>query len=227
MTPTEPFAHPFTVPEEPTTPRGQRTRAALVEAARTVFERDGFLESRVIDITTEARCSAGTFYTYFENKEQAFAAVLLQVKEEMLHPGLPHVPDDGDPRAVIEASTRAYLETYGRNARLMALMEQVANISPEFQRLRRDRGAAFVDRNARSIADLQTRGLADPDLDPELASRSLSGMISRLAFFHFVVDAELGEPSPADLDALVGTASRLWANALRLPDSSHTRPSQE
>ena len=93
--------------EPPATERGLRTRAALVAAARKVFERDGYLNDRLIDITRAAKCSAGTFYTYFSGKEEAFAAVLEVAQEDMLHPGMPHVPSDYDPAAVIEASNRA------------------------------------------------------------------------------------------------------------------------
>ena len=34
-----------------------------------VFERDGYLEARLTDITAEAHCSTGSFYTYFDSKE--------------------------------------------------------------------------------------------------------------------------------------------------------------
>ncbi|MBN9622078.1 MAG: helix-turn-helix transcriptional regulator [Actinobacteria bacterium] len=58
----------------PRSPRGLRTRTALVEAARTVFERDGYLEARITDITKEAGVAAGSFYTYFDSKEEIFEA---------------------------------------------------------------------------------------------------------------------------------------------------------
>ena len=45
-------------------------------AARRVFERDGFLDARITDITAEAGVAAGPFYTYFTGKEDAFAAVI-------------------------------------------------------------------------------------------------------------------------------------------------------
>jgi AcrR family transcriptional regulator len=195
--------------ELPATERGLRTRSALIAAARTVFEREGYLDARLIDITKEASCSAGTFYTYFSSKEEIFAAVLELAQEDMMHPGMPHVEDEDDPAAIVEASNRAYFEAYRRNAKLMGLLEQVANVDPEFRTLRQKRGEAFIRRNARSIASLQARGLADTDIDPLLASRALSGMISRLAFTYFVIGEGEG-----DLDELVRTATRLWVNAL-------------
>ncbi|WP_072750869.1 TetR/AcrR family transcriptional regulator [Rhodococcus maanshanensis] len=198
--------------ELPATERGLRTRAALIAAARKVFERSGYLDTRLIDITKAAKCSAGTFYTYFASKEEIFAAVLELAQEDMMHPGMPHVEAEDDPAAIIAASNRAYFEAYKRNAKLMGLLEQVASIDPEFRVLRQQRADAFIRRNARSIANLQQRRLADPDLDPLLASSALSGMISRLAFGYFVT----GGSDAASLDDIVDTATRLWVNALRI-----------
>ena len=121
----------------PASARGTRTREALIRAAREVFERDGFLDARITDITAQAGVAAGSFYTYFTSKEDVFAAVIDDVNEEMLHPRLtPVATDREDPVAVIEAANRAYLLAYRRNARLMALMEQVAQIDEDFRRLR-------------------------------------------------------------------------------------------
>jgi AcrR family transcriptional regulator len=207
--------------EPPATERGLRTRAALVAAARQVFERHGYLDARLIDITRAAHCSAGTFYTYFSGKDEIFAAVLEAAQEDMLHPGMPHVAGEDDPAAVIEASNRAYLKAYKRNSKLMGLLEQVASIDPEFRELRTSRSNAFVRRNARSIAKLQAKGQADPDLDPLLASRALSAMMSRLAFGHFVTGEDRDDTPATTEDDLVQIATRLWVNALRIPAPDH------
>lgn len=204
--------------DPPPTARGVRTRAALVAAARVVFERDGYLDARLTDITREASCATGTFYTYFANKEEVFAAVLDEARQDMLHPGVGRVEELDDPYVVLEASNRAYLTAYRRNAKLMGLMEQVAHIDPDFRRFRHERAEQFIARNARGIADLQKRGIADPDIDPDAASRALSGMVSRLAYAVFVSGEAGGDGRGYDLDELVFTLTRLWANALRFPD---------
>lgn len=205
-----PADKPTIVREPPRTARGARTRAALVTAARTIFERDGYLNARLTDITAEANTATGSFYTYFTNKEEVFAAVLEAVNEEMLHPHVREVTGDEDPVAVIEASNRAYLESYERNAKLMRLLEQVATIDEDFRKLRLRRATLFAERNARSIRDLQARGLADPELDPELTARALSAMVGRTANAVYV------QGEAADREQLVQTLTRLWANALRL-----------
>src|SRR5262245_45716581 len=58
------------------TPRGQRTRARLLVAAREALERNGYLDTRVIDITRAAKVSYGSFYTYFASKEMIFAEIV-------------------------------------------------------------------------------------------------------------------------------------------------------
>jgi len=183
-----------------------------------VFERDGYVDCKLTDITKAAKCATGSFYTYFANKAEIFAAVLDEAQRDMMHPGMGRVADDDDPYAVLEASNRAYLEAYRRNAKLMGLLEQVAQVDPEFRDFRRRRADAFIQRNGRGIADLQARGIADPDVDPLLASSALSGMVSRAAYSVFT----LGESADADGEApefemLVSTLTRLWANALRFP----------
>ncbi|SKB05445.1 TetR/AcrR family transcriptional regulator [Aeromicrobium choanae] len=196
--------------ELPTTPRGLRTRANLIDAARVVFERDGFLDARLVDITTEAGISAGSFYTYFDSKEEIFSAVQAEVEKEMLHPDVRAVTGGDDPVALIREANRAYLESYQRYAPFMRLMEQVANIDDNFRDLRRKRGEAFVERNAKSIKQLQDQGIATKDVDPVLASFFLSGMVARAAYSRFV----LGEDWT--IEEMVDSLTQLWANALKI-----------
>ncbi|MBA8957035.1 TetR/AcrR family transcriptional regulator [Actinomadura namibiensis] len=192
----------------PRSRRGMRTRQALITAAREVFERDGYLDARISDITGTAGVASGSFYTYFTDKEEIFAAVVEQVNEEMLHPHLRERTGITDPRLLIDAANREYLRSYRRNARLMALFEQVAQIDENFRRLRVERGDAFVQRNARMIRALQERGEADPDLDPLMTAYALSAMVSRMAYWVYVAE------QPIAFERLLTTLNQIWANAL-------------
>ncbi|MEU9021216.1 TetR/AcrR family transcriptional regulator [Actinomadura sp. NPDC048394] len=194
----------------PRSKRGVRTRNALIQAAREVFERDGYLDARITDISKAAGAAAGSFYTYFNDKEEIFAALVEQVQEEMLHPHLRERTGVSDPRGVIEAANREYLQMYRRNARLMALFEQVAQINENFHRLRLERGTAFAERNAKMIQELQERGQADASIDPLVTAYALSAMVSRMAYMVFVAGL------PIAFDELVETLNTLWVNALRL-----------
>ncbi|MGV9661777.1 TetR/AcrR family transcriptional regulator [Nocardia niigatensis] len=196
----------------PPTRRGQRTRSALIAAAREVFERDGYLDAKIADISKTAGMASGSFYTYFDSKEEIFAALVEQVSEEMLHPHVRERSGITDTRALIEAANRDYLLSYKRNARLMALFEQVAHIDENFRRLRVERGKAFAQRNARMIRELQESGRASTDLDPMITAHALSAMVSRMAYMVYVQKQRI------PFEKLVTTLTQLWVNALQLTE---------
>ncbi|MEU1117378.1 MULTISPECIES: TetR/AcrR family transcriptional regulator [unclassified Streptomyces] len=199
-------------PITPRSARGVRTRNALIAAAREVFERDGYLDARIADISKAAHVASGSFYTYFNSKEEVFQALVEQVQEEMLHPHLRERTGITDPRELIDASNREYLRAYKKNARLMALFEQVAQVDEQFMALRIERGNAFARRNAKLIRTLQEDGRADPSLDPLVTAHALSVMVSRMAYMVFV----LGQRIP--YERLVTTLNTIWENGLRLKD---------
>ncbi len=56
-----------------------RNRAVLLAAARAVFGRQGYDGATVRDIVRATDLSVGTFYQYFRDKEEIFAAVVEEV----------------------------------------------------------------------------------------------------------------------------------------------------
>ena len=194
----------------PRSARGIRTRNALVAAARVVFERDGYLDARLADISAEAGVASGSLYTYFEGKEEIFQAVAEQVTEEMVHPHLRSRTGVTDPRELIDLANREYLRAYKKNAKLMGLFEQVSQVDEKFRAVRVERANAFVQRNAKMIRTLQDAGAADAELDPLLTAHALSAMVSRMAYVAYV------QKVPMPFERLVETLNRIWVKALGL-----------
>lgn len=196
----------------PSTDRGRRTRARVVEAARRVFERSGFLDARINDIADEAGVAYGTFYTYFSTKEDVFREVAQVLQAEMLQ-RRPHEETPARsllPIERVERANRRYLESYVINARLMAVVEQVSTISPELLEIRQEVRTAFVERSRRAIARWQEEGYADPDLDPYYAASALGSMVDRFAYVWLVLGGDF------ELERAVQTLTRLWVQALDL-----------
>ena len=197
--------------------RGRRTRDALIAAARRVFERDGFIDARITDIAEEAGAAHGTFYTYFDSKEAALRAVILQLESELLGAGAARYEgrrDDRAPLDALRAANRRYLETYRANSKLMVIWENVAAIVPDIAALLHEAKGAFVTRAEKSIRGLQDAGLADPSLDPRYAAHALTGMVSRFAYTWCAQGEEF------ELDKATDELTTLWARAIGLTGST-------
>ncbi|WP_040834983.1 TetR/AcrR family transcriptional regulator [Nocardia brevicatena] len=193
------------------TPRGRRTRDALLEAARTVFETVGFLDTRVEQIAQEACVSYGTFYRYFESKEHVFGELSTRLFEDMHR--REQTAADLSPTAKLIAANRSYYEAYRRNARMMAIVEQVATFNEEFRQLRHEHRRQLIDRTARAIARWQSEGLVRPELDPQLAARAMSAMVDHTLYLWLI------QGEDADEEALLDTLDRMSVSALGLdPD---------
>jgi len=196
------------------TARGLATQEALVRAARIIFERDGFLDARIVDITAEAETASGSFYTYFNSKEEIFQSVVQQLADEGLHPPSLEYLDgaERDFEKLIEKHHRAYLEMYQRHAKMMAVIEEVTSISDKFLHWRTQQAQPYVESNVATVRKLQRAGLVDKKLDPLLSARALSAMVSRSAFITFVLEEE----DKRAVGGLAKTLTRLWVNALGL-----------
>lgn len=201
--------------EMPTSPKGRRTRARLLDAARVVFERDGFLEARVADIATEAGVSHGTFYTYFDSKTAVFRTVVGEVMQKVWHTRLStDGASDLSPYARIERANRQFVRVYRDNVAMMALHEQAMTYDDEMRDLRLMVRRRSVERVWRSIEDLQAEGMVAADLDARVAASGLVSMVSNFVYFWLAMsEADYEE------DVVVATLTRLWAAALGLsPD---------
>ncbi len=192
---------------QPVTERGRRKRAAIVAAAREVFEEFGFKDARIADIAKRAGASYGSFYTYFESKEEVFQEVVREVTSEMFDFSRPRTGGD-DPVARIQAANRKYVESYARNARMMSVMSEVAAYDEFIRDLSIQIRERFVDRNEESVKRLQQRGLADKSLDARIAADVLGGMIERFA------QVWVNKRSQAEIDAAVPVLTRIWTRGL-------------
>jgi AcrR family transcriptional regulator len=67
----------------PRTPRGERTLRKILDAARQEFGERGFSDSSIVGITQRAGVALGTFYTYFDSKEELFQALVRDMSAEV------------------------------------------------------------------------------------------------------------------------------------------------
>ena len=212
------------VQDGPRSRKGVQTRARLVEAARDVFERDGFLTARISDIAATAGLAQGSFYHSFDSQEQIVREVAAAQERRLTAVGdsLQDADTDDSPRAVIGRANRRYLERYRDAAKLMGVIEQVSRYDEHVSAARNATMQHFADRAVRSIRRLQRAGLADKSVNPRIAADALGSMVARFAELWMVQGYR-----DYDFDEAVEQLTDLWANALGIePSASRSRAKQ-
>jgi AcrR family transcriptional regulator len=203
-------------PGGPRSRKGAATRARILEAAKQVFEENGFLDTRISDIAQRAGLSHGSFYHYFDSKEQIFREVAEALEDRLSAPVGNIILDSSSratPRDRIREGNRRYLESYRDEARIMGVIEQVSRYDHHIGSMRLSHQKHTSAQVADSIRQLQRHGLADPTLDPEIAAIALGGMVTRFAEQWLVQ----GFPD-SELDDVVEQITTLFVNALGVPD---------
>jgi len=210
-------------PIGPRSRKGVQTRARLVDAAKAVFERSGFLDARISDIAEEAGLSHGSFYHYFESKDEIFLEVAEAQEDRLsshsiIDSGLLDPSSGATVRERLRASNHRYLSDYRDEARIMGVIEQVSRYNDQVRSVRFARQQSYNRHTQDSVRRLQAQGLADPELDPDIAAQALSAMVTRFAEMWLV--QHLLE---CDFDEGVEQLTALCMNALQLKD----RPSDK
>src|SRR5439155_664804 len=100
------------ITESPLTERQWVRRGELLEAARRVFERDGYHAATVSSIVQLAGLSQGAFYLYFGDKKAVFAALQEEMATLLRRRIYWATRDESDPARRLEAGLNAYFEFY-------------------------------------------------------------------------------------------------------------------
>jgi AcrR family transcriptional regulator len=70
-------------PVRPLTPRGEKTRQLLLEAAEAVFGEKGYERASIAEITQRAGVAQGTFYVYFPDKRVIFTELVRDLNDRL------------------------------------------------------------------------------------------------------------------------------------------------
>jgi AcrR family transcriptional regulator len=111
------------------------TEAALKDAARRVFARQGYLNTKITDITAEAGRAAGSFYNHFTSKEEVLTALLTDALADsdaaVFEPHSQHRADFSD-RDVVRWHVAAYWRFFTRYIVELTALRQAALVNTEF-----------------------------------------------------------------------------------------------
>jgi AcrR family transcriptional regulator len=138
------------------------SRRRILDAAREVFFRDGFMPANLDEVAERAGVAKGTLYRYFESKAELYVAVLahngalfLRKLEETLDPSL-------DAGAQLRRTARFYFDHYVHNRDYFQIFWAIENQSVigEIPDAVLDEVAGLWEACVRLVAGIVDRGVA-------------------------------------------------------------------
>ena len=128
----------------PRTARGEQTRRKILDSARAEFGDHGFADTGISEITRRAKVALGTFYTYFDSKEEVFRALVRDMSEQVrlaVAPSLGEAEDvfDGERRALA-----AFLGFVEQHRQVYRIIDEAEFVDPAGYRVHYESTAARI-----------------------------------------------------------------------------------
>jgi AcrR family transcriptional regulator len=198
----------YGMPALPRTTKGRRTRQKILDAAAKVFARDGYIDSRMLDIATTAGLSTGGLYRYFDNKTEVFAALIADLHEEFYaRSGHTQHSLKTEPLDALTEANRGYIEHYHQNRHVMRAFIEAAAVETRFRKILDE----MRDRHVRRFAKTH-RGLYGEEpvggTSVEVAAEALACMVEQCCYVWFAQEDE--SSTRVSVDEAVAITSHAW-----------------
>lgn len=103
-------------------------RAAIIKAATEVFSEMGFEACTVRDIVRASGLAAGTFYNYFENKEQVLESMIAEIGAEVRSVVHRARRKSGDGRSFIKDGYLGFFQVLSSDPGLLLMLARNQNV---------------------------------------------------------------------------------------------------
>lgn len=139
----------------PKTARGERTRNRLLDAAEGAFGENGFHATSIGDITRRASVALGTFYVYFDSKDEIFRALVAHMGEMVRGWIAERVKGTKDRLEAEHLGLVAYIEFARAHPNLYRIIEESQFVAPDAYKAHYD---SFAERYCRNLTEAAERG---------------------------------------------------------------------
>lgn len=195
---------------QPVEDRQRQRRARFLESGLTVFARDGYANSSVGAICKDAGLSSRQFYEEFTGRESLLLELYEQIDRESRDAVAKSLESKADASAleIIDASTRAYVESIGSDPRKarVALVE-VVGAGPKVEKFRLELRRVWGSLLAGAAEDAAMHGEI-PTGDYEMRVLAIIGAVN------YVVDSWSGADPRPPLDDVIRVLSRVIMGAV-------------
>ena len=178
----------------PRTERGRRTVRKLLEAAAQEFGQRGFHEAAITGITQRAGVALGTFYTYFESKEELFRALVRDMSQATRAHVAEAVRGAPDRLSAERLGLAAFIAFTRKHPELYRIIEEAQFVAEDVYR---EHYLTFVEGYREGLAGAAARGqiVEGPD---ELRAWALIGMSVFLGMRYGIWNEDMSPEQVAD-----------------------------
>lgn len=121
--------------KEPRTERGRRTLRKLLDAAAVEFGERGFHEASITGITRRAGTALGSFYTYFDSKDEIFRALVDDLSGKVREAARSARQPDLPALEVERAALTAFLAFAREHKEIYRIIDECEFVDPDSFRL--------------------------------------------------------------------------------------------
>lgn len=162
--------------------RGEEKYRMILNAAKVVFAKEGFYNSKVSEIAREAHVADGTIYLYFKNKDD----ILISLFEEELTRIIKEVRAElevlPDPRERLIKFFETHLVMIESDRPLAEVIQVELRQSNKFMREYKNKHfLAYLNIIAEIIIEGQASGYFRKEVKPEIAARVIFGSLDELS----------------------------------------------
>ena len=118
----------------PKTARGRRTLRQLLDAAADEFGEKGFHEASISRITQRAGVAIGSFYTYFDSKEEVFGALVRDFSAQVRDFVAPRILAQSNQLDAEREGQQAFLEFARLHKEIYRIVDEAEFVDPAIYR---------------------------------------------------------------------------------------------
>lgn len=156
-------------------------REAILRAAIKVFARNGYFNSKVSDIASEAGIADGTVYLYFKSKEEVLHSVFDRAMEEFISEGKREIAEIEDVTEKLRTIARLHLRRLSADKDLAIVFQVELRGSTKFmQEFSASGFAQYLDIIRQTFVEGQKQGLFRQDLSATICSKIFYGALDEM-----------------------------------------------
>ncbi|MBU0993214.1 MAG: MerR family transcriptional regulator [Proteobacteria bacterium] len=172
-------------------PKGPRDRRKneIIEASLKIFAEKGFYKTKVKDITDAMDMSTGTFYIYFNNKEDLFLEAIDGVVKTMIGNAAQAMKNEKDYLMRLLVRAQVFFEQYSKYSEILnQLRAEMTKDSTWFQERVKGIYRDLTQPVIREFNEAMEQGLIRK-IDPDLLAYAMTGLIETMSFRMTIDDA--------------------------------------